>query len=367
MRRIVVRPGGGGPYPIQIGRGALRQVASSLRAAPLGDRYAIITDHNVRDIFALALQGHLQRAGIDSRIFSFAPGEGRKNLSTFESLSGRMLKAGFSRTDAIIALGGGVVGDMAGYVAAAYMRGIPYVGVPTTLLAMVDSSIGGKVAVDLPGGKNIVGHFWHPSRVFIDPRCLESLPSRERRSGWVEIIKHGVIGNPAYFDRLERNGDRLMKLKGRVLEEILAGSLRIKAKVVALDEKESGLRRILNYGHTVGHAIESLTGYGKYTHGEAVAMGMAVEGRIALLLGLWEKDDLARQNRLLRKLRLKISSPKIPAPKLLRAIRRDKKVAHGVVYFALPGAIGAMGTRSGWHATEVDPRVIRRALQETAG
>lgn len=364
MRRLFVKPSGGGSYAIQIGRGLLGRIASSLEAKPLGHRYAIITDRTVRDLYGETLVGRLERRGISCRLFSFPPGESRKTLETFRRLLENLLGAGFGRTDAVIALGGGVVGDTAGYVAAAYMRGIPYLQVPTTLLAMVDSSIGGKVAVDLPGGKNTVGHFWQPRGVFVDPSCLETLPLRERRCGWVEMVKHGIIADRSHFDWLERNAGRLLRLRGKSVEEILAGSLRIKARVVAKDERETGLRMILNYGHTIGHAIESTTRYRKYTHGEAVAIGMNVEGRIARILGCWKEEDLLRQNRLLRRLGLKISFPPLPARKLLAALRHDKKVARGVVAFVLPRRIGAMQTEGGRFGLSVDPKVVTQAIRE---
>lgn len=367
MRRLLVRPSASGTtYPIQVGRGAARRLAPSLVAKPIGDRYAVVTDHTVRDLYGEGFLSRLHRAGMEARLFSFAPGESRKNLKTLEMLSNRMLRAGFSRTDAVIALGGGVVGDVAGLIAASYMRGVPYVQVPTTLLAMVDSSIGGKVAVDLPDGKNIVGHFWHPSRVLIDPNFLETLPVRERRNGWVEIVKHGVIADRDYFGWMERHAGQLVRLKGRALEGVLATSLRIKARVVGKDEREADLRRVLNYGHTIGHAIETITRYRRYSHGEAVAIGMNVEGRIARELGYWRDDDLKRQNRLLRQLGLRIRFPDLPIPAVLRALRRDKKVAHGEVVFALPRRIGAMRSEQGRFGLRVASAAVKQAIREAA-
>ena len=365
MKRLKVNLGSGQcVYPILVKRGALKAMVASLGARPVGRRYAVISDHTVRDLYGEPVLSHLSRAGISARLFSFPAGEPRKNLKTIEALAGRMLKAGFSRDDAIIALGGGVVGDVAGFVAASYMRGIPFVQAPTTLVSMVDSSIGGKVAVDLAGGKNIVGHFWHPSRVFIDPSCLDTLPLRQRRNGWVEVIKHGVIADRRYFDWLERKDSSLLRLKGKAMEEVLARSLRIKTKVVETDQREADYRKVLNYGHTIGHAIESLTRYQRVLHGEAVAIGMNVEGRIACHLGLWRRDDLERQNRLLRRLGLKIGFPNIPTSKLVRALRHDKKVTGGDVTFALPRRLGAMASRNGSFGLVVEPTVLIEALDQ---
>ncbi|MCZ6688754.1 MAG: 3-dehydroquinate synthase [Planctomycetota bacterium] len=362
MRKLVVKLESGQGYPIHLGRGVLRRLPSSLRSRPVGERYAVITDHTVRDLYGETVLAGLERAGLHARIFSFAPGEARKNLRTVESIAGRMLKAGISRSDAVIALGGGVVGDVAGYVAASYMRGIPYIQAPTTLLSMVDSSIGGKVAVDLDSAKNIIGHFWHPSRVFIDPTCLDTLPVRQQRSGWAEIVKHGVIADRDYFGWLEKNAARLLRLRGKAMEDVLARSLSIKSRIVAKDAREADLRMVLNYGHTIGHAIESLTRYRKYTHGEAVAIGMNLEGRLALLLGLWDQADLDRQNRLLRRLRLPTRLPDLSASKIIRSIRHDKKSSNGLPVFALPRRIGAMATRDGRFGLHVDPALIKGTL-----
>jgi 3-dehydroquinate synthase len=231
---------------------------------------------------------------------------------------------------------------------------------------MADSSIGGKVGVDLEGGKNLVGHFWHPARVFVDPACLETLPPRERISGWVEIIKHGIIADARHFGWLERNARRLLDLKPASMEEILARSLRIKARIVRRDERESEYRMVLNYGHTVGHAIETLTGYRKFIHGEAVAKGMAVEGRIARNLGLWKDADLHRQNCLLERLGANISFPDLPVRDVLRVLGRDKKAAAGEVRFPLPRRIGAMHTREGKVGIQVHRRVILGAIREAS-
>ena len=367
MRRLrVPLKGAGRSYPIHLGKGALEQTALSLKALPLGERYAVITDRNVKRLYADRLMSELDWAGLPAQLFAFPGSERSKTLETVERLTRRLARAGFARGDAVIALGGGVVGDVAGFVAATYMRGLPYVQVPTTLLAMVDSSIGGKVGVDLPEGKNLVGHFWHPARVFVDPTCLETLPERQRRCGWAEVAKHAVIADREHFVWLEKNVRRLLGLKPKAMIDVLATSLQIKSRVVRKDERESDWRKVLNYGHTIGHALESLTDYRLYTHGEAVAIGMAVEGRVAVALGFWPGSALARQNRLLEALGFDLSVPSIPPRDLLRALRRDKKVAHGEVTFALPRRIGAMKTVEGKVGVRVERRVILHALRESS-
>ena len=367
MRHLLVRlPGAGRSYPIVLGKGALEQTARSLKERPLGARNAVVTDRTDRRLHGDRLIAALDRAGLPARTFAFPPGERSKSLGTVEGLARRMLRAGFSRHDAVIALGGGVVGDVAGFLAATYMRGIPYVQVPTTLLAMVDSSVGGKVAVDLPEGKNILGHFWHPSRVFVDPTCLDTLPERQRRSGWAEVTTHGVIADKNHFDWLERNARRLLRLEPGSMTGVLATSLGIKARIVRRDEREGDLRMMLNYGHTVGHAIESLTGYRRYTHGEAVAIGMAVEGRLAAALGFWRDGDLERQNRLLEALGFDLRLPALAPRDLLRAFGRDKKAARGEATFALPSRIGAMKKVDGRIAVAVERPVILDALRASA-
>jgi 3-dehydroquinate synthase len=266
----------------------------------------------------------------------------------------------------IVALGGGVVGDMAGFAAATWLRGIAVVQVPTTLLAMVDAAIGGKTGVNHPGGKNLIGAFHQPKLVLIDPAVLHTLPEREFRAGMAEVIKYGVIGDPALFGDLEAAAQRdpLAGLANRenvgegLLERLLERSASAKAKVVAADEREGGLRAILNYGHTLGHTVETLSGYGTYLHGEAVGLGMLAAGEISLAMGLWRPEDQQRQRAVIAAAGLPLAWPALDPQAVLACLQGDKKVRSGRVRFVLPTAIGAVEIRG-----DVEPEIIVLALE----
>jgi 3-dehydroquinate synthase len=261
-----------------------------------------------------------------------------------------------------LALGGGVVGDLAGFAAATYMRGIRHVQVPTTMLAMVDSSVGGKTAIDLDTGKNLIGAFHQPSAVVIDPSVLCTLPRRELAGGLAEVIKHGVIRDAAFFAHLEDALDDLLKLDGDITREAVVRNCEIKAGVVAADEQESGLRAILNYGHTAGHAIEAVAGYGALSHGEAVSMGMVVAARVAAKLGMCPDDVGERQNALLKRAGLPVALGEIDVEAVLDVMRHDKKARGGKLLMILPTAIGEVEIVKG-----VDPAIVRAALEESRG
>jgi 3-dehydroquinate synthase len=273
-----------------------------------------------------------------------------------------MLSAGFGRDSAVIALGGGVTGDLAGFVSATYMRGIPYIQVPTTLLAMVDSSIGGKTGIDVGAGKNLIGAFHQPVAVFIDPQLLSTLPKKHIRNGMAELAKHAVIADERFFSFLEENLEHIFELDEDMLEKALKRSCEIKAEVVEKDEREAGLRQILNYGHTIGHAIEKLSGY-KILHGEAVAVGMMVEGLISCEMGYMEVAELQRQNKLLRKLGF---SPRIlgrfKVDDIISAMRTDKKVREGKMKMVLPRRIGEMASSQGEWSHPVRKNILVRAI-----
>ncbi|RME91070.1 MAG: 3-dehydroquinate synthase, partial [Verrucomicrobia bacterium] len=282
------------------------------------------------------------------------------NLRTVARGYDQMAAHRLERRSFVVALGGGVVGDLAGFIAATYLRGIPFVQVPTSLLAQVDSSVGGKVGVNLPAGKNLVGAFYQPRLVLCDLDTLDTLPERELRAGLAEVIKYGIIWDAALFRRLERDLEKLLRREEGPMASVVARCCRIKADVVAQDEKESGLRAILNFGHTVGHALENISGYGRYLHGEAIAIGQVAAARMsARLLGLPARD-VERIRALLERAGLPVRVRLSPArlEKLFEAMRLDKKVSGGEVKFVLADAIGRV--RFG---VKAPPEVIREALE----
>src|SRR5262249_47554257 len=247
------------------------------------------------------------------------------------------------RSEAIVALGGGVLGDLAGFAAATYLRGLPLIHVPTSLLAQVDASIGGKTGINLPRGKNLIGAFYPPRLVLIDPAALRTLPARQRTEGWAEVIKHGVALDAEYFNLVEREADALLQLQPAALTAAIAGSVTIKAAVVEGDEREQegGRRHLLNYGHTLGHAIEAVSGYGAWLHGEAVAIGMVAAARLGWRLGITPDEVVTRQEKLLKRFGLPVRADELSVSALVRAALWDKKVRGGRVRWVLPTAIGA--------------------------
>ena len=279
-------------------------------------------------------------------------GEGQKTRETWAQLTDQMLAAGFGRDSAVIALGGGVIGDLAGFVAGTFMRGVPVVQVPTTLLAMIDASIGGKTGVDTPAGKNLVGTFHPPAGVIVEPQVLVTLPLRETRAGFAEAIKHGVIADEPYFLEVVGGVPNLLSAGGSTSDRmfsLIVRSIEIKADIVSRDEREEGLRKILNFGHTVGHAVELVTGY-SLLHGEAVSIGMAIESRLAERLGIARKGTAAAIKDALGTAGLPTDVPPGCEPKaVLEAMRSDKKARSGKTMFSLPTRIGSMaGADAGW-------------------
>ena len=303
-------------------------------------RYVIITDSNVESHIGMDLVKLLRQAGMRVELLSFAAGENSKNMDTVVDLARRMVHLGADRQTAILALGGGVVGDVAGFLASIYMRGILLVQIPTTLLAQVDSSVGGKTGVDLPEGKNLLGTFYQPERVYADIGVLTTLPQAEIRNGLAEVVKYGMIRSPGLFDFLEQKWRDIVSLEPRTTAHIVFSSCSIKADVVSADEREGDLRRILNFGHTVGHAVEAAANY-QIPHGEAVSMGMVVVSRISVAKGLMPEGDLDRLLRLLDRLNL---PGKIPAnlsrKELIDLLRHDKKARSGRPHFVLSRGIG---------------------------
>lgn len=344
-------------YGVTIAAGALARIGDVARAAAPAHRYAIITDEHVGALYA---PGVARAIGHGAETFTIPAGESSKTRETWADLTDAMLAAGFGRDTTVVALGGGVVGDLAGFVAATYLRGVPVVQVPTSLLAMVDASVGGKVAVDTPAGKNLVGAFHQPAAVLIDPEVLQTLPLAHRRSGVAEIVKHGAIADECYFAEVEANPDALLSDgAGDAIAAAIARSVEIKSAVVTADERESGMRKTLNFGHTVGHAVEQLSGY-TLLHGEAIAIGMIAESVLGERLGVTEPGTALRLERVLRAAGLPVQVPaSLGARAIIDATRSDKKARSGVVEYALPRRIGAMaGEERGWGTRASDADVL---------
>ena len=327
-------------YEILVGSNILSDILKDLQKKGIGNKYALITDDNVKTLFGSRLQEIFRRENMQLPVVSFPAGEKSKSLRTFAELQGKIHSLGLDRKSAIIALGGGVVGDIAGFVAATYFRGIPFVQIPTTLLAMIDSSIGGKVGVDLEQGKNACGAFFQPKAVYVDIDFLEGLPRKELQSGLAEIIKHALIFDSRLFEFLEKNLRKLISKDKASWMHVIQKNCRIKAAVVEKDEKESGARKMLNYGHTVGHAVETVTQYKKFSHGEAVSMGMSFASRLSVKLGLLSERESLRSTALLQAAGLPVRLPALPIGKMLEVMRKDKKSIGGKLSFVVLERIG---------------------------
>jgi 3-dehydroquinate synthase len=327
---------------IKIAPGLLKQLGGECARLKLGDRCAIITDTNAGKHFAKPAYESLVKAGFEPVLVTIPAGEKSKRISVVEKCCGQLAAHRLERKSFIVALGGGVVGDLAGFVAATYLRGIPFVQVPTTLLAQVDSSVGGKTGVNLRAGKNLVGAFYQPKLVLCDLDALKTLPEREFRAGLAEVIKYGIIYDAKLFVQLERDLPRLIKREPKTLAAVIARCCEIKAEVVAQDETESGLRATLNFGHTIGHAIENSFGYGKYLHGEAIATGQVAAAKISQkILGLPERDVGRIENLFVQAgLPARINLNSAQWKKLFTAMKLDKKVSGGEIKFVLAKEIG---------------------------
>jgi len=327
-------------YSIVVAAGALGDVGSRLRELRLGSRTALVSDAAVGRLYRKTVTSSLEAAGFSVAAIEVPEGEGAKTLEVAERCWNELLAAGLDRTSTVLALGGGAVGDVAGFAAATYMRGVNVVQLPTTVLAQVDASIGGKTAIDHPLAKNLIGAFHQPRLVIVDPAVACTLPEREFRSGLAEIVKHGIVLDAGYFAELERDLAPLRARELGVLESIIAGSCRLKASVVERDEREAELRHVLNYGHTIGHALEAATGYARLTHGEAVSLGIVAEARLARRLGIAGAETVARQERMLDALGLPVRDASIDVEPVVTAISRDKKAKDGRVPFVLAPQIG---------------------------
>jgi len=332
-------------YRIAIEAGLLSSLGPAVGEVAPHDKAAVLVDETVEPTHGRAAARSLQAAGYETRVAVMPPGEENKTLGTCRELLEVLLNEGLERKSPVVALGGGVTGDTAGFVAATYLRGVPLIQCPTTLLAMVDASVGGKVGVNMPQGKNLVGAFHQPHLVAIDTDTLATLPERELRCGLAECIKHGMIRDADLFAWTEQHLGAVTALERASLNELVRWNVQIKADVVAADEKEAGDRAHLNFGHTFAHAIESTTGYGVYHHGEAVALGMLAATHLATRHGLCEPNVLPRLAALIRRAGLPTAAPELPASvALIKAMQQDKKVADGRIRLILPERIGAVQT-----------------------
>ena len=337
---------GDNSYPILVGTGLLDRAGELLTPHTKSNKILIVSDAFVQERYMPIVQQSLEDTGLDVRTIEVPTGEESKSLVQFSRIQDSLVAHQLDRGSTVIALGGGVVGDLAGFSAAVYMRGISYVQIPTTLQAQVDASVGGKTAINHPKGKNLIGAFHQPKLVLIDVQTLETLPQRDIRAGLIEVIKMGVIRDEPLFEMVEENFDAILNLDSAVLSEMIACACINKAEIVAKDEKESGLRMVLNYGHTFGHALEAVTHYNRYRHGEAVSIGMNCAAQLATNLGMLSETDFQRQRTLLARARLPIAFPSDIAPEVIcEAMYLDKKTLGGKLRLILPMRIGEVVIR----------------------
>ncbi len=331
---------GDNSYDIVIERGALASLGQRCCAVGLKGIAAVISNPTVTALYGETVRDSLESAGYTVVLIRIPDGEQYKNSATLNQVYDDLLTAGVDRSSFVVALGGGVVGDVAGYAAATWMRGIPFVQVPTTLLAQVDSSVGGKTGIDHPKGKNLIGAFYQPRLVLIDVDTLVTLDQRQFRAGLAEVIKYGVVIDRPFFEFVEANSTPILGMDPDFLIQIILRSCQLKAQVVELDEKEAGLRTILNYGHTLGHAFESLSGYRDLVHGEAVAIGMVLATRVSVTEGLCTEDDCSRIIDLLVRCGLPVDIPPYDRQLLLNAVAADKKSKGGTITFICNKGVG---------------------------
>lgn len=349
-------------YSIIIEDGILKRVPELIREAGLGHKFAIVTDSNVEKLYADDLAEGFEKKNLENKTISFPAGEQNKSREVKSWIEDQMLESKFGRDSAVIALGGGVVGDIAGYVAASYTRGLPYVQIPTTLVACVDSSIGGKTAVDTLHGKNLIGAFHQPWAVFIDVSTLLTLSAKEIREGLAEVIKYGVISDEGLFSYLEENIDKIFSYNKEALTHIIKRGCEIKAEVVEKDERESNLRKILNFGHTIGHAVENLSDY-KISHGEAISIGMVAEGKLAVEFEFWTEPELNKLINLIKQSGLPTEVPDyMETDQIIDAMKLDKKSRSGQIEMVLPKRIGSMVQVEGEYGIRIEDSIIEKVL-----
>lgn len=369
-----VRSGSKGGYRVFIGPGMLARLVRDLarpssedRARHRGTRSSgrhvvVVSDHRVTAYYGRRLLSDLRRAGARADLLTFQAGEARKTRETKSRLEDRLAERGFGGDGTIVALGGGVTGDLAGFLAATWHRGVPVVQAPTSLIAMIDSAIGGKVAVDHPLAKNLVGAYHPPLAVYADIETLGTLPPREFHSGLAEAVKCGAIVSASLFRRIERDASALARREPGAVLRLVKGAAAVKARIVCLDEREAGLRRLLNFGHTIGHALEAVSGY-RMRHGEAVSVGMMVEMAIATRIGVLHTSVAGRVAALLGDLGLPVRIPQgLDPDRILDAMRRDKKVRRGELRFALPERLGRHAGGAGY-TVPVPEKLVRRLLR----
>lgn len=349
-------------YPIYVGNGLNAAFAPTCQQHGIPKRVVIITDTNIAPHYLKPLEKNLRHFQFEVTSVVIPPGEQQKSLQRANSIFTEMLKQGVGRKSAVIALGGGVIGDLAGFVAATYHRGLAFVQVPTTLLSQVDSSVGGKVAVNHPLGKNMIGAFYQPKFVWTDVACLKTLPLREVVCGLGEIIKYGIIFDADFFAYLETNLDKVLHLDQEAVMYVQARCCELKAQLVSKDERETGVRVVLNLGHTVGHALESAGNYRLLKHGEAVLLGMIAESFIAYKIGLVTADTHERIENLIRRVPLKFNKGKLNSATILAAMSRDKKSISGKKRFVLPTRVGEVQV-----VETIEPALIRESLKYIAG
>jgi len=343
-------------YPVVVGDGVLKEAGSRLKELGIDDRLVIITNPVVQRLYGNGLKDSLLTDGFKVDVLMVADGEGHKSLDVAGGLYNELTAVYAERATPILALGGGVIGDLAGFVAATYLRGVPLVQIPTTLLAQVDSSIGGKVAVNHGKLKNKIGAFYQPRLVLSDTAVLKTLPPLEFANGMAEVIKSAVIRDRDFFAFIETNIGKIREMDEAVLEEVVFRSAGIKARVVEQDEDDLGLRNILNFGHTIGHAIETVSDFG-VEHGQAVAMGMAAAAEIAHRIGIFKESELMRLKSVIESVNLPIDMPQLDTKKLIAAMQHDKKIVGGKVRFVLPRAIGDV-----FVTNEVDLSLVKEVL-----
>ena len=346
-------------YDIVFGSGWLEQFGEVVRPLLSEKSVVIISNPQIAKHYADSAIASLRQAGFEPALFTIPEGEKEKSLDSVRKCYDFLLERNYARQTTIVALGGGVIGDLAGFVAATYLRGVAFVQIPTSLLAMVDSSVGGKVGVNHPLGKNMIGAFHQPRLVFTDLALLKTLAPEEFRAGFAEVIKHGVIRSGELFEYLEGNLDAIFDLEPEALTRIVRDCCAIKARVVEEDERETGLRAILNYGHTLGHALESATNYEQLRHGEAIAIGMVAAAELAQRLSLLSRQEATRIAGLISRSGLPIRFPAVDRSKLLGLIKKDKKVRDGKVRFVLPTKIGEVTIRD-----DVDGGLVEEVVAE---
>ena len=351
---------GDNSYPLVVGTDLLNRIGELLTPHTKSKKVLIVSDVFVKTRYMPVVLKSLKDVGLDVRTIEVPGGEESKSLAQFSRIQDSLVEHQLDRGSMLIALGGGVIGDLAGFAAAVYMRGIPYVQIPTTLQAQVDASVGGKTAINHPKGKNLIGAFHQPKLVVIDVDTLKTLPQRDIRAGLIEVIKMGVIRDEPLFESVEENLEAILNLDDTALIEIISQACVNKAEIVAKDEKESRLRMVLNYGHTFGHALEALTHYNRYRHGEAVAIGMNCAAQLAVNLGMFSDTDFQRQRALLKRAKLPITLPSdLTAETLCDAMYLDKKTLGGKLRLILPTHIGEVVIRD-----DIDDRHVLQAIAQ---